>query len=279
MLAAAVTAVLLTACDPGHPFVDVQVKVFSVGDGTASMSVAAVAPDDRPFDESAFAEAVADAMAIGTVVGRSAAPIDPYSTGPSFDLVGVDRDQLQVSIPAVLEVIAAAGYPADTTTFVSLCTSVRTGRASGVDVTIVHLDTCAIWDSDVAAPRGTADARATLTFHQRSAPARSSSLYVAILVLIGLASAVTATSGPRSRRRTAAFAVALVTIIVSFGVSLIALVWAVRLNDPWPDTGQVFDRDLASGSLALAVATVVLGVVAPGVVLLVGRLSRRRSPG
>jgi hypothetical protein len=45
----------LTSCDPGHAFVDIQVKVFSDGEGTASVEVAAVAPDDRPFDEQAFA--------------------------------------------------------------------------------------------------------------------------------------------------------------------------------------------------------------------------------
>jgi hypothetical protein len=52
----------------------------------------------------------------------------------------------------------------------------------------------------------------------------------------------------------------------------------MRLNDPWPDTGQVFDRDLARSSLVLAIVTVVGGVLLPAVLLLSRWLSRRRSP-
>jgi hypothetical protein len=65
--------------------------------------------------------------------------------------------------------------------------------------------------------------------------------------------------------------------VVSVGVATIAFVWAIRLNDPWPDTGQVFDRDLARSSLVLAVITVVGGVLVPAVLLLSRWLSRRRS--
>ncbi len=275
----ATAALTMSSCDSGHTFDDVQVKIFSTGDGTAAVSIAAKAPDDRPFDERAFATAVMDALAIGRVVGPSAEPIDPYSTGPSFDLADVDREQLQIAIRAVLDAVADAGYDADASTFVSLCTSVRSGRATGADVTIVHLDTCAIWDSTAATERGDDDATATLTFASRSTPARSSSIYVAVLVLAGLAGAVMSNRSRRALRRTIGFAMAVVSMAVSAGVSLIAFVWAIRLNDPWPDTGQVFDRDLAGGSLALAIATVIAGVAIPGAVLWVGRvLSRRRLP-
>lgn len=270
---------LLSACDAGHTFDDVQVKVFSAGDGTAVVSVDAAPPDDRPFDERAFGTAMAEALMIGRVVGPAANPIDPYSTGPSFDLADVDRDRLQIAVATVLDVLADAGYRSETSTFVSLCTSLRSGRATGVDVTIVHLDTCAIWDSTVAAGQGTDDALATLTFAQRDTPARSSSVYVAILVVAGLGGAIVSNRSRRALRRTVGFAMAVVSMAVSAGVSLIAFIWAIRLNDPWPDTGQVFDRDLAGGSLVLAIATVMAGVVAPGAVLWSGRvLSRRRSP-
>jgi hypothetical protein len=268
----------LTACDPGHPFVDLQVKVFSVGDGTASVAVAAVAPDDRPFDEQAFASEMVAALALGTASSPAVLPIDPYSTAPSFTLGGVDRDEVVIAIPTVLETAEAAGFDADSSVFVSLCTSVRTGRAGGTDVTIVHLDTCAVWDSADALPLGADNARASLTFEQRQTPARSSSVYVAVLVLVGIAAAVVAFRSRTPRRRTAGLVVCLVTMVVSTGVAALAFVWAIRLNDPWPDTGQVFDRDLASSSLALAIVTVVGGVLVPGLLLLARRLSRRRWP-
>lgn len=268
----------LSACDPGHPFVDVQVKVFSAGDGTASLEVAAVAPSEQPFDEQAFAETMAAALAIGEPTGPATEPVDPYGTAPSFRLEGVDRDEVAIVIPIVLDVARSAGFPADASAFVSLCTSVRSGRASGTDVTIVHLDTCAIWDSTDALSLGVDDAVARLEFEPRQTPARSSSIYVAVLVAVGIAGAITALRTRRARRRTVAVGACLVSIVVSVGVAAIAFVWAIRLNDPWPDTGQVFDRDLARSSLVLAIVTVVGGVLIPAVLLLSWWLSRRRSP-
>ena len=278
ILVSAAATLGLAACDPGHPFVDLQVKVFSAGDGTATVEVAAVAPNEQPFDEQAFAEAMVAALAIGEPSGPATEPVDPYGTAPSFRLEGVDRDEVAIAIPTVLDVARAAGFSDDASTFVSLCTSVRSGRASGTDVTVVHLDTCAIWDSTAALSLGVDNAVARLSFESRQTPARSSSIYVAVLVVVGIAGAVVALRTQRPRRRSIAVGACLVSMVVSVGVAAIAFVWAIRLNDPWPDTGQVFDRDLARSSLVLAIVTVVGGVVVPAVLLLGWWLSRRRSP-
>jgi hypothetical protein len=275
---AAAASLGLAACDPGHPFVDLQVKVFSTGDGTASVEVAAIAPDDRPFDEQAFAEAMVAALAIGEPTGPATEPLGPYGTAPTFRLEGVDRNTLTVAVPTVLRVAEAAGFSTDATTFLSLCTSLRSGRASGTDVTIVHLDTCAIWDSADALSRGVDDAVARLEFEPRQTPARSSSVYVAVVLLVGIASAIVALRTRQRRRAALAIGVCIVSMVVSVGVAAIAFVWAIRLNDPWPDTGQVFDRNLARSSLVLAIVTVVGGVVLPGLLLLGRWLSRRRWP-
>jgi hypothetical protein len=278
VVVAAGAMVGLTSCDPGHPFVDIQVKVFSAGDGTASVEVAAVAPDDRPFDEQAFAEAMVAALAIGEPTGPAIEPVDPYGTAPSFRVDDVDRSGIAIAVPTVLAVADAAGFPADTSTFISLCTSLRSGRASGTDVTIVHLDTCAIWDSADALSLGVDNAEARLTFEPRQTPARSSSVYVAVVLLVGITSAIVALRTRQRRRAALAIGVCIVSMVLSVGVAAIAFVWAIRLNDPWPDTGQVFDRNLARSSLVLAIVTVVGGVLVPAVLLLSRWLSRRRSP-
>ena len=278
LVVAAGSTLGLTSCDPGHAFVDIQVKVFSDGEGTASVEVAAVAPDDRPFDEQAFAEAMVTALAIGEPTGPATTPVDPYGTAPTFRVEGVDRAQVVIRLPTVLAVAGEAGFAPGTSTFVSLCTSVRSGRASGTDVTIVHLDTCAIWDSADALSLGTDDAEARISFEPRQTPARSSSIYVAMVLMVGIGSALTALLSRRARRRAIAVGVCIVSMVVSVGVAALALVWAMRLNDPWPDTGQVFDRDLARSSLVLAIVTVVGGVLLPAVLLLSRWLSRRRSP-
>ena len=99
----------LSGCDPGHPFEDVQVKIFSNGDGRATMSaeVHAVAADGARVDESAFLDALARELAIGEPDGPAVDPPDRNLPGPAIQLAGVDQGQLTVSLATVLEVMDA----------------------------------------------------------------------------------------------------------------------------------------------------------------------------
>jgi len=265
----------LSACDPGHPFDDVQVKVFSNGDGRATMSVEVIAEstDGSSVDEAALLEALATEMAIGQVVGTAGVPPDRHSSGPSIQLEGVDQARLTVSLSTVLAVMDQFGLGENTTVFVSVCSPAQNGRASGDGVELAHRSSCATWEP---APRpGSTDAVAVLTFENRNAPSNSSVVLAVVLAILGVASAAVylVASGLLRKAGVASAGVAIVT-------SLVTAAWAaisnIRLNDTWFDTGQTFDEMLTSGYRTATAVALLAGVAVPVALLLVGAVHHRR---
>lgn len=285
ILAAAATCAVLTGCDAGQQSAALEVKVFSVGDGRATLTLLSLDPSptlgseseyldaDIDADSDALAALIADRLELGTVVGRTA-PLDEGPDSRGYTLAGVGTERLQVEVAVVLSIADDLGYPPTDDVFVSLCTSVTAGEASASTAEVAHLDSCAVWSS--SDERASDTAVLGLRFHDRRSPATSSTIYLGVVMTLGLVAAVAATTAGHRRRRAVAGIVAGVAMFVAAGIGVLSLVWSVRLADPLPDTGQVFDTDLAGGSRTMAVLSVVLGVMLPGAVLGAGRWFSRR---
>ena len=263
---------LLTAgCDPGHPFDDVRVKVFSNGDGSATIAADGVAPRSASigtvFSDEAFLDAMVDALAIGDPTGPAKVPPDPGSSAPSLQLTGVDPTTLRVSMAAVVRVMDHFGYGSDAFVFVSVCTSALHGRASGIDVEIVHESSCAIWEPTVGTA-ATTNAVATLRFEERSDPTDSSPVLAVILAILGTAAAATWAASPRRKAWWVAIGIALAAMTTSLGLSIGAVV-SGAIHDTWFETGQTFDDGLNTGRRTVVYVAILAGIVLPGVVLLV----------
>lgn len=269
---AAFVALVLVGCAGSHPQPDHQVLVYTLGDGTATVSVG------TPADDEIAVRTVAEALALGRV--ETIAPTDPELRldGASASLVDVDRSRITVRMPEVRAALAAAGMPVDAPVWVSVCTSARTGRATGADIELAHLDSCATWASDRA--RDPDGAEAVITFEDRPSPARASAVFLALLASGGVALAVLSFTARSPRRGGFAYLGTWLLVFVSAGVSAVSLMFAYRLDRPWAETGQVFDRELAGSARALALTALLAGVVLPSLIALAGRrVTRRRWRG
>jgi hypothetical protein len=60
-------------------------------------------------------------------------------------------------------------------------------------------------------------------------------------------------------------------VLVAADVSAVSWMFAYRLDRPWAETGQVFDRELAGSARALAQTALLAGVLLPSAVALAGR--------
>lgn len=262
----------LSGCDPAHPFAEFQVKLFSAGDGRGVVTV------DHPDDSAE--RAMIELLAARLGIGRADAPVStsPIYSGTSMSLVDVPLDRVTVRVADVLHVLSGGNTDAlgARDVFVSVCTSAATGRAGGTQVSVVHLDSCALWERNrVGADES---AVATLTFEHRPSPGRASVVYVGMMCIIGTTAAVCAGWSHRRRLRRVATAVTVTEIGLAFGVALISVRAAFRLRDPYLNTGQVIDRALAANCRDLALWSLGVGALVPGVLLLIGRrVSRRRS--
>ena len=261
--AALVCALAVAGCANSHPEPDHRVLVYSEGDGTATLSVGV------PGDEAAAMQSVIDALDLGTVI--SVAPSDPdlRLDGTTAVLDDVDRSSISASMPVVRTALQASGMPADAPIFVSLCTSARTGRASGTEIELAHLDSCATWGSERA--REPEQARAVITFEERASPARASAVFLVVLAAAGLALAVLSFTARSPRRGGFAYVGTWLLVFVAAGVSAVSWMFAYRLDRPWAQTGQVFDRELAGSARALALTALLAGVLLPSAVALAGR--------
>ena len=267
-----------SACDPGHPFDDVRVKVFSNGDGRATIAADGVAPRNMSigtvFSNKALLDAMVDALSIGDPTGPTKVPPDRGSSAPSLQLAGVDRNTLRVSMAAVVRVLDHFGYGNDAFVFVSVCTSALHGRASGTDVEIVHGSSCAVWEPTVGTA-ATTNAVATLRFEERNGPTDSSPVLAVILAILGTAAATAWAASPRRKAWWVAMGVALATMTTSLGLSIGAVLWAA-IHDTWFETGQTFDGGLNTGRRTVVYVAILAGIVLPGVVLLVVPKPRTR---
>lgn len=261
--AALVCALAVAGCASSHPEPDHRVLVYSEGDGTATLSVGV------PGDEAAAMQSVIDALDLGTVI--SVAPSDPdlRLDGTTAALDDVDRSSISASMPVVRTALQASGMPADAPIFVSMCTSARTGRASGTEIELAHLDSCATWRS--ARAREPEQARAVITFEERASPARASAVFLVVLAAAGLALAVLSFTARSPRRGGFAYVGTWLLVFVAAGVSAVSWMFAYRLDRPWAETGQVFDRELAGSARALALTALLAGVLLPSAVALAGR--------
>jgi hypothetical protein len=265
-------ALVLTGCAGSHPQPDHQVLVFSTGDGTATISVG------TPGDDEAALVAVAGALELGNIETIAPSSPDLRLDGATATLVDVDRSSVRVRMPDIRSALTANGAPADAPVFVSVCTSARTGRSAGADIELAHLDSCATWASDRA--RDPARAEAVITFEDRASPARASAVFLALLALVGLSLAVLSFTARSPRRGGFAYLGTWLLVFVSAGVSAVGWMFAYRLDRPWAETGQVFDRELAGSARALALTALLAGVLLPTVVALAGRrVTRRRWRG
>jgi hypothetical protein len=266
----------LAACDPRHPFEDVQVKIFSNGDGQATMSaeVHVDSAEGTTVDEAAFLDALASELGLGEVVGPAIVHPDRNSSGPAIQLSGVDQDLLTVSLASVLDVMDQFGLSGDATVFVSVCTPALNGTASGKGVDRAHRSSCATWEPT---PRpATTDAVATLTFASRSAPSETSTLLALVLAVVGIAGAAAFVRASGVFRKVG-LAGSIVAGIVSLVVAASAAISGIRLSDTWFDTGQTFDAALSSGYRKVIAVALIAGVAGPAVVMLAGTVVHRRS--
>lgn len=265
-------AASITGCAGSHPQPDHQVLIFAPGDRTAVVSVG------TPGDDRAGARSVADALGFGTTAAITPSDPDLRIEGTSVSLTGVDDTSLVVPISTVRAALTASGSPDDAELFVSVCTSALSGRASGSDIELAHLDSCATWSSTRA--RDAEQAIAVITFEPRDSPARTSAVFLALLALAGLTMAVLSFTARSPRRGGLAYLATWVLVVVAGGISAVGWMFAYRLARPWAETGQVFDVELAGSARALALAALIAGVVLPAGVALAGRrVTRRRWRG
>ena len=270
--AALVCALAVAGCAGSHPEPDHQVLVYSEGDGTATVSVGV------PGDDAVAMQSVIDGLALGAVT--TLAPSDPELRldGTTAVLSDVDRSSLAGAMPDGRAAREAGGMAPDAPIFVSVCTSARTGRASGTEIELAHLDSCATWGS--ARAREPEQARAVITFEERASPARTSAVFLALLAAAGLALAVLSFTARSPRRGGFAYVGTWLLVFVAAGVSAVSWMFAYRLDRPWAETGQVFDRELAGSARALALTALLAGVLLPSAVALAGRrVTRRRWRG
>jgi hypothetical protein len=265
----------LSACDPGHPFDNVQVKIFSNGDGFATMSatVQADSVDGSNIDEASFLSALASELAIGAIAGPARVPPDRDSSSSSIQFENVDRGKLTVSLTAVLSIMDQFGLRADTTVFVSVCTSALSGTASGTGVELAHRSSCATWEPR---PRpADTDAFATLSFASRGSPAGSSIILALVVAVFAIAGGVVYFAASDEARK-AGLACSILAIMASLAVAGFAVVSGVRLSDTWFDTGQTFDDQIASGFRTTVAVALVAGMAAPLAILTAGGVLHRR---
>lgn len=266
----------LSACDPGHPYEDVQLKIFSNGDGQATMSVEvnALATNGTRVDESAFLDALARELAFGEVAGPAVVPPDSHSHGPAIQLTGVDQQRLTVSLSPVLEVMNEFGLGDDATVFVSVCTSARSGTASGNSVELAHRSSCATWEPT---PRpATTDATATLTFASRSSVSQTSTLLAFLFAGIGITAAAVFVMTSKDAR-TVAFTCSIIGIVASIGVVASAVSSLVQRDDTWFETGQTFDASFSEGYARVVRVALIGGAALPAAALMVGAVVHHRS--
>lgn len=265
----------LSACDPGHPFDNVQIKIFSAGDGRATISASAHSDSvDVPHvDQAAFLNALADELAIGEIAGPASVSPDPNSSAPAVELEGVSRELLTVTLDRVLIVMDRFGLKSDASVFVSVCTSAATGTASGTGVDVVHASSCATWEPS---PRPTTtEATATLRFHRRSTPSVGSIQLAALVAAFGIGCAIVffVSAGPY---RPFGLGGAILTVVASLVIAAAAFISGVRFHDTWLDTGQTFDQQL-TGYRAASVTALLAGVAGPLLILFAGGVAHRRA--
>ena len=265
----------LSGCDPAHPFDDVQVKIFSTGDGQATMSVEVHvdSTEGTTVDEAAFLDALASHLGLGEVVGPAIVHPDRHSSSPAIQLRGVDQHLLTVSLASVLDVMDQFGLSRDATVFVSVCTSALNGTASGSGVDRAHWSSCATWEPT---PRpATTHAVATLTFASRSAPSETSVVLALVLAFFGISGAAVFVSASGAFRKVG-LAGSIAAGTVSLVVAASTVISSIALHDTWLDTGQTFDAAVPTGYRNVIAVASIAGVAVPAVVLLAGMVVHRR---
>ncbi len=274
-------AAILSACDPGHPFVDLRTTVLLPGDGTAVVRVTTQRPAAGTVagaPEEAFRTALALALAEGLHLGV----VGPVRTLPPD--AGLEAGVLEITIAAVPsadatvhvdDLLTAAkpfGYTGSSTAFVSLCVPYRRGAVTGVAVESQHYGSCATWEGTVA--DAVAHPTMTARFRARRPPWRGP---LTITATTFLATAIVAALAILRRRHAPAAAVASTAAAVTLVTGLVTM--AKTSGGSWFTTGQTIDTYLDGQMIAVAggagLATFVLAALAWALFVLA---RRRRLP-
>lgn len=267
-VALALTALVATGCDPGHPFVDLHVTVFSEGDGTAEVGVRVRPPEGLDVDEAEVAAAMVEALDIGR-----AKPVGPERR--TFEVDGVNEDRIAVAVDDVLAVAQRFGFPATSSSFVSVCAPAEAGRASGVGVSVGRYSSCATWTSYGVGV--STSAVAVVEFGSHRAPWFTWAVWAGLLAALALAGGVV---GARIAAPSAVRVLALVwACACSLGLGGLGLlsVYSGLTYDTFFGTGQDFDHHVRSGYFRTGLVAMVGGVVLITLIAAANARSRGQS--